>query len=322
MTGVSGILLVDKPEGPTSRRVGESLGRCFARPRKRRGDGSRFRIGHAGTLDPLATGLLLVLVGRGTRLQPFLQGMDKRYTATVRLGVATHSLDRDGEITGQAPVPSALPDLDQLAAAFTGEIMQTPPVVSALKRDGRSLHELARRDADTPPPPPRPVTIHALSLTAGRWAQAPEPDEPGHLAPDGLVHELHLDVSCGSGTYVRSLARDLAEALGTVGHIHALRRLEVGPFQVDQAIAADAGADAVRAALQPLSSGLPHLPAITLTDEQCARLRNGTQPDASWVAPPVPPLYRLQDPAGELVAVGRRDPETGLPALAAVFPED
>jgi tRNA pseudouridine55 synthase len=317
---INGLLLVDKPAGPTSRDISEAMGRCFARPRRRRGDGSRFRVGHAGTLDPLATGLLLVLVGRGTRLQPFLQKLDKRYTAVVRLGVATDSLDADGEVTAHAPVPADPGDLAALAARFTGEIMQAPPVISAIKRGGRSLHELARKGAEPAPPEPRPVILHALSITTGRWGEPATAAEPGHLPPDGRLFELVLDVHCGAGTYIRSLARDLAAALGTVGHIQALRRTAVGPFDVDQAVHADASGEELRTALRPLAAALPHVPAITLPEDLSQRLRQGVQPTDAWFAGPVPSLFRLLDPAGELAGVGRRDPVTGQPSIAIVLP--
>lgn len=314
------MLLIDKPAGPTSRQVAEQVGRAFGVPRRGGRGAPKFRVGHAGTLDPLATGLLVVLVGKGTRLQTFLQGLDKRYAATIRLGTATASLDRDGEATDTADVPAEAGDLTPIAARFQGELEQVPPVVSALKRGGRSLHELARRGQDPAPPAPRIVRIDALSLVAGRWGEEPEADEPGFVAPDGLVYELELAVRCGSGTYVRSLARDIAAALGTVGHVHRLRRLVVGPFDVSEALAPDAEADVLRAGLRPLADALPHLPAIAITDEQAAQLRLGSQPDPEWVPVPVPASFRFLDAGGELVAVGRRDPETGAPATAAVFP--
>lgn len=319
-SSVNGLLLVDKPAGPTSRDVSESVGRLFARPRRRRGDGSRFRVGHAGTLDPLATGLLLVLVGRGTRLQPFLQKLDKRYTAVVRLGVATDSLDADGQVTATAPVPAEPGDLAALAARFSGEVMQAPPVISAIKRGGRSLHELARKGAEPEPPPPRPVQIRELTIAAGCWGDLADAGTPGHLPADGRLYELLLDVHCGAGTYIRSLARDLAAALGTVGHIHALRRTAVGPFDVAHAVPGDASGEVLRAALRPLAEALPHVPAVTLPADLSDRLRQGVQPTDTWFDGPVPELFRLLDPAGALAGVGRRDPVTGLPAIAAVFP--
>jgi len=320
---LGGLILVDKPTGETSRRVAESVGRNLGgfRPRRRRG-GPRFRVGHAGTLDPLATGLLLVLVGRATRLQSFLQGLDKRYLATVRLGVSTDTLDRDGEVTDTLPVPPMPDDLSEILTTFTGTIMQEPPVYSAIKRGGESLHRLVRRDAETAPPPARPITITSLEATDVRWAVSVADDEPGHLAADGLCYEIDLDVACGSGTYIRSLARDLALALGTVGHIQALRRLEVGPFDVADASSPEQlqAEDEPARFVKSLADTLPHLPPVTLDDNQITMLCQGRQLDPTLFPDPVPALFRILDPSGQLVAVGRPDPATGRPRTMAVFP--
>jgi len=321
--GPSGFLLVDKPSGPTSREVAEAVGSLLVpgAPRRRRG-GRRFRVGHAGTLDPLATGLLVVLAGAATRLQPFLQKLDKRYLATVRLGTGTDSHDRDGEVQQRAPVPARPDDRTAALAALTGAVRQRPPVLSAIKRGGRSLHELVRAGGTVAPPPERWVRIDELAATDVRWGLAPAPTAPGLLAPDGLVYEIDLDLRCGSGTYVRALARDLAAALGTCGHVHALRRLEVGPFHVDLAVTPAALADLAEptARLRPLADALPHLPAIRVDAAQAARLRQGGQPEPDWLPRPVPELFRLLDPAGRLAAVGRWDPVLDRPVLAAVFP--
>ena len=317
----SGVLLVDKPGGPTSRAVTEAVGRLLApSPRRRRG-GPRFRVGHAGTLDPLATGLLVVLVGRGTRLQPFLQGLDKRYLTTVRFGVGTDSLDRDGEVDGKSPVP---PSPDGIAVALpdlTGDIMQQPPLISALKRDGHSLHARVRRGEDPAPPPPRPVRIMSLEICAIRWGEPPVDNDPGLLPDDGLCYEVDLDIACGGGTYVRSLARDLAGALGTLGHVHALRRLEVGPFSVADAVSPDVLQAMARPTerLVSLAGGLPHVPALPVSAERAEKLRQGVQPEADWLTAPVPELFRLVADDGSLVAVGRRDAGTGEPRTVVVF---
>ena len=318
----SGGLLVDKPGGPTSRAVTEAVGHLLApSPRRRRG-GPRFRVGHAGTLDPLATGLLVVLVGRGTRLQPFLQGLDKRYLTTVRFGVGTDSLDRDGEIEGLSPVP---PSPDGIAAALpdlTGDIMQQPPLISALKRDGHSLHARVRRGEDPAPPPPRPARIMSLEICAIRWGEPPAADDPGLLPDDGLCYEVDLDIACGGGTYVRSLARDLGSALDTLGHVHALRRLEVGPFSVADAVTPDTLNDLTRPTdrLLTLADGVQHVSPLLVSAERAKLLRQGTQPASDWFTEPMPELFRLLTDDGSLVAVGRRDPATGEPRTAAVFP--
>jgi tRNA pseudouridine55 synthase len=320
-----GILLVDKPSGPTSRQVAETVGKLLRPDRRRaRTDAPRFRVGHAGTLDPLATGLLVVLVGRATRLAPFLQGLDKRYLATVRLGTATDTLDREGEATGRAPVPGRPDGLPAALERLRAAPSQVPPVISSLKRGGLSLHRLARAGHDPEPPGPRPVRIDSLTVLAVRWGETPGPEPDDKLAPDGLLYEIDLDIVCGSGTYVRALARDLAGALGTEGHVHALRRLAVGPFAVDEAVdlAGLLAAAAPLRRLRPLAAALPHLAAYPLTGEQAARVRQGGQPEPGWLPLPVPALFRLLDPAGRLAAVGRAEPETGRPLAVVVFPED
>jgi tRNA pseudouridine55 synthase len=315
------MLLIDKPVGPTSREVAEACGRAFGVPRRRRG-APRFRVGHAGTLDPGATGLLLVLVGRATRLQPFLLGLDKTYTAVVRLGAETDTHDADGEVVARLPAPADPGDLAAVAARFRGETMQTPPVISALKRGGRSLHALARAGESPEPPAPRPVRIDALTLTAGRWGVAPragDPRDARHLAPDDLVYELRLHVACGSGTYVRALARDVARELGAVGHVAALRRERVGPFAVAAALDWPTSPEALREALLAPADALAHLPAYTLAADHVEALAHGQQPLPGWLDEPAPPLFRLLDDAGRLAAVGRRDPATGAPATAVVL---
>jgi len=319
----SGFLLVDKEAGPTSRQVTETVSRLLQPepPRRRRGQ-PRFRVGHAGTLDPLATGLLIVLAGAATRLQPFLQGLDKRYAATIRLGTATDSHDREGAVTARAPVAATPDDLAAALASLTGTYPQLPPLLSAIKRGGRSLHELVRAGQVVAAPASRPVRIDRLTVTARRWGETPRTGEEGHLASDGLVYEIGLDVVCGSGTYIRALARDLGTALATCAHLHALRRLEVGPFAVAEAVtlAALAAAPELAALVRPLADALPHVPAFTLDEDRAAHLRRGGQPEPDWVPLPVPALCRFLDPAGHLAAVARRDPDGGRPVLAAVFP--
>jgi tRNA pseudouridine55 synthase len=334
MKPMDGILLVDKPAGVTSfyvvNRVRWAMVQAFPGLAPRRGGRPagtpkppRFKCGHAGTLDPLATGLLVVLVGKGSRLAPFLMGLDKTYTATVRFGAGTDTLDRDGEIICTAPVPASLDEVKACLDRFRGEIMQVPPIISALKKDGQPLYKLARSGQDVPEPEARPVTISRLEFSGATWG----------TPADDPVHEVDLEVDCSTGTYIRSLARDLARAAGSEGHIHDLRRLQVGSFLVDDALPGVMQADgaSLAAALQPLSAALPKAPSLTLTADETTAVRQGQQPKSEWLerldGTSTPEgkagrLFRLLDEAGDLVAVGRWDEKTGDPVLAMVIPAE
>ncbi|MDX2472071.1 MAG: tRNA pseudouridine(55) synthase TruB [Candidatus Krumholzibacteria bacterium] len=322
-----GVLLVDKPAGVTSfavvNAVRKALVQAFPELVSKRVKGGpkppRFKCGHAGTLDPLATGLLVVLVGKGSRLSNFLLGMDKTYAATVRFGTATDSLDADGEVVCTAPAPTDEAVIKAALDQFRGAISQVPPLVSALKKDGQPLYKLVRAGKDVAEPAARPVTINKLELVATRLA-GPEP-------------EADLLVGCSSGTYIRSLARDLATAVDSVGHIAQLRRLDVGPFDVADAVTdvmTITGAEVV-ANMRPLTAALPQAPLMEVTAEEAASLRLGHQPEPDWIerldGPPVAmgrkgtePLFRMVDTAGELVAVGRIDEESGEPRIAVGIP--
>lgn len=208
----SGILLLDKPQGPTSH---DLVGRT------RRALGTR-KVGHAGTLDPMATGLMILGVESSTRLLTYLVGLDKEYTATIRLGQATTTDDAEGEVTASADA-GGLTD-DAIAAGIltlTGEISQVPSTFSAIKVDGRRAYDLARA-GDEVELKPRTVTVSAFEVLATRR--------------DGALVDLDVRVAVSSGTYVRALARDLGAALGVGGHLTALRRTRVGPFDVGAAV--------------------------------------------------------------------------------------
>lgn len=315
-----GLLLADKPAGVTSRAVAAralwALTHDYPQLRAKRRRGAapgdaRFRIGHGGTLDPLATGLLVLLLGRASRLSPYLLGMDKTYLATVRFGAATDTLDADGEVTATAPPPAGGPEaVAALLPRFTGRITQVPPVYSAIKRDGRSLHIAARAGLDVAEPAAREVTIHGLRLLAARW--------------EGDAPEVDLEIACSSGTYVRSLARDLALACGSLGHVAALRRTTAGPFRVEASLAGvmEAGGGALAVAMIPARHALPHLPGVPLTDEMARAVRNGRQPPAEWYAalPPSCDLAQLVTDDDLVAVVARGDDgvwklDTVLPAV-------
>jgi len=284
--------LVDKPEGWTSHDV-------VARMRSILGER---RVGHAGTLDPFATGLLLVGEGKATALMGCLSLLPKRYRARARLGVTTDTQDRTGatlRVSDAIPTPEAL---EAALGRFRGPILQMPPIYSAVKVRGERLYMAARRGEDVERPE-RPVHVYDLSLLS-----APLP-------------EFEFDVTVSRGTYVRTLAHDAGEALGCGAHLTALRRTASGPHSVEDALSPDAasGHDA-RAfrerALSP-ARAVAHLPRVRLGEEESARMKHGQAPpfDAARVEPPpasylLPPGERgwplaLLDPAGELVALGR-----------------
>lgn len=206
-----GLVIVDKPSGMTSHDVVSRM-RRIARTR---------RVGHAGTLDPMATGVLVIGVGKATRLMQYLTLTDKEYTATIRLGESSPTDDADGAVVAVAPAAGI--DLDQLRAAMrplTGQIMQVPSTVSAIKVDGQRAYKRARA-GEIVDLPARPVTVSRFDVLAVR--------------ADGDRLDVDVAVACSSGTYVRALARDLGAALAVGGHLTALRRTRVGPFTIDQA---------------------------------------------------------------------------------------
>lgn len=256
----AGVLVIDKPRGPTSHDVVARVRRAL-RTRE---------VGHAGTLDPMATGVLVIAVGEATKLVPWLTAHDKAYRTTVRLGVATHSQDAEGEVLETRDVdPSAFDRLDAALDAERARTEQIPPAVSAIKVDGVAAHARVRRGEELVMPA-RPVWVRRLSLLAERR------DPP----------ELDLEIECGKGYYVRSLARDLAERLGTVGHLVMLRRTRSGPFGLEQAVPLDDPALADH--LVPLATAATRaLGSVALTDEGVVRARHGKKLLAEhFVTPP------------------------------------
>ena len=283
-----GFVLVDKPGGWTSHDV---VARC-------RGIFALRRIGHAGTLDPMATGLLVLALGRATRLLRFVQDSAKSYEATAVFGVATDSLDADGSILSREEMPVDEDELRRVAERFIGVIPQVPPMVSALKVEGRRLYRLARAGVEVEREA-RAVVVHALDI-----------DE---VSP-GPYPEVTFRVTCGSGTYVRVLADDMARALGGRAHIISLRRTAIGPHRVEdawtiQGLESAAGEGHLETAVLSPAAGLSQLPAVTVDDATAGAVRNG----ATFAAGPcaaVTGSYRVLDASGALLAVyagdGRR----------------
>ncbi|MEJ5329483.1 MAG: tRNA pseudouridine(55) synthase TruB [Desulfobaccales bacterium] len=291
---MNGLLLIDKPAGPTSFEVVRQIRRAL-KVRK---------AGHLGTLDPFATGLLPLALGAATRLVPFLEDLDKTYLATVELGKETDTQDPTGRVVAERPVAVTETEVRAAAARFVGDIEQVPPLYSALRHQGRRLYELARRGIEVKVHP-RKVTIYRLEIQEIR------------------LPRVVLEVTCSKGTYMRTLAHDLGRALGCGGHLAALRRLAVGPFRVDAALPlaeATQNPELARERLIPLADCLPFLPALQVDSREAQRLAQG---QAVAVPPPAEgPNGRVRVLSeGRLLAVAewRRDPRGLMLAPVRVF---
>ena len=279
---MDGIVCIDKPEGMTSFL-------CVAILRRLLGEK---KVGHAGTLDPNATGVLPILVGRGTKLLDHLPCHDKCYTATLRFGTVSDTLDVWGEVTETgAPLPT-LAAIEAALPAFRGDIMQIPPMTSALKKDGVRLYDLARQGIEVEREA-RPVTIYELELL-------------DYNEKEGL---LTLSCHCSSGTYIRTLCDDLGRVLGCGAVMTALRRTMAAGFPltdcitIDEAkVLAEAGTLADR--LLPLEAALSAYPAVTVSAPQAARFRNGGALDLVRLRSKVEGPVRVYDPDGNCIALG------------------
>jgi tRNA pseudouridine55 synthase len=275
-----GVLNVHKPAGLTSRAVVDRVERLI-RP---------VRAGHAGTLDPLATGVLVICVGQATRLIQYVQRMPKTYHATFLLGHRSETDDVEGEVVpvDDAPTPTR-ESVDNVLNQFIGEIQQRPPAHSAVKLAGRRAYKLARRGVAVEIAP-RTITIHSIAV---RRYQYPE---------------LELDIECGSGTYVRSLGRDLGAALGTAAVMSALERTAIGRFRIQDAIALDdLTAETLSQHLQPALTIVDDLPRVALSKAQLLEIRNGRPILSSW-------LTSKPSPFGE-GQVARDSPRRGEGAM-------
>ncbi len=282
----NGLLLVDKPAGVTSHDVVAVARRAL---------GER-RIGHAGTLDPFATGLLVLLVGRATRLLPHVSGDPKVYEATIRFGSETTTEDLHGDETVTAPLPS-VESLLVAVGAVLGPIDQIPPAFSAKRVGGRRAHELARAG--------QPVALAPVSVRVDKWELLAMRGFP----PTTLT-DIDAQITCGPGTYVRSLARDLARAAGSAAHLTALRRTRSGAFDVADAVTLDAIRDGVVPLLPPIAA-IPDYPVQALDPADVRRVTSGIEVDASvdgaWGA--------LTDTGGALVALAERRDDRWQPRV-------
>ncbi len=305
--GLDGILVVDKPIGPTSHDIVGLVRRLAATK----------RVGHGGTLDPFASGVLPVFLGKGTRVVEFHLADRKAYRATVCFGASSTTDDLEGEMTpadGAAPTRAAV---EAALASFTGPILQRPPAFSAIKVAGRRAYAMARA-GETAELAERAVTIHALDLVT--WDDT-EPDRPIAI----------LDVACSAGTYIRALARDLGTALGGAAYLGALRRTGAGSFGEAHTIALDAvraaaadGPSGLLPLLRPIDHGLERFPAVALTTAEIAAVARGQYVRPSAGFEPGAERYRLLAPSGALAAIatdagtGRLAPDKVLVSAEAV----
>lgn len=271
-----GIIIIDKPQDWTSMDVCAKL----------RGIFHERRIGHAGTLDPMATGVLPVFVGRATRAVEFASESEKEYVAGLRLGVETNTQDTTGTVLAKRPVSVSQAELEQVLGQFRGEILQIPPMYSAIKKEGKKLYELARRGQEVERQP-RPITIYELELL-------------DQLSPTDYT----LRVKCSKGTYVRTLCHDIGQALGCGGTLFSLRRTRSAGFALGQAVTLEqvqAAADPA-ALLLPVDAYFAGHPALTLTSQRAEKkVRNGNT--LSLEAPDG--VYRVYGPAGDFLALSR-----------------
>jgi tRNA pseudouridine55 synthase len=249
---VSGWICLDKPEGVTSTHAVSRIRRAF----------NAQKAGHAGTLDPLATGILPIALGEATKTVPYLVDADKTYRFTIAWGRTTATYDREGEVTAESDVRPTVAEVEAALPAFVGEISQVPPAYSAIKVDGERAYDLARA-GETFELAARIVTVHSARVT-----EAPDADH------------ITLEIECGKGTYVRAIARDLAEMLGACGHVHSLRRTRVGGFTEQNAVTLEFLEDLGYGPRQselllPVETALDDIPELAVTAEDAFRLKQG-----------------------------------------------
>ena len=252
-----GWLIIDKPVGPGSTQIVGAVKRAL-----REGGYPKVKVGHGGTLDPLASGVLPVALGEATKLSGRMLDADKSYDFTIAFGVETDTLDLEGEVVAASDRRPSRAEVEVVLPLFAGEIEQVPPVFSALKVEGKRAYDLARKGQEVELAARR-VTVRDLTILPGKE-----------------LDEVTLSATVSKGTYIRSLARDIARALDSVGHVTMLRRTRAGPFTLDRAISLDKLGELAKArdleqALLPLAAGLDDIPALSVTPDQARALREG-----------------------------------------------
>ena len=270
---MNGILLVDKPEGWTSHDVVAKL----------RGILKERRIGHSGTLDPMATGLLVIFVGRATRAVEYAEADKKCYTAGLKLGMVTDTLDTTGNVISETPCDVSIQDIESVLHNFQGEIEQIPPMYSAIKIDGQKLYQLARKGKEVERKA-RPVTIYDLDVYSGE-------------------HGIMMNVCCSKGTYIRSLCHDIGNALGCGGCMSYLRRTRAGAFSVENALSLDAieASDDRESLLIPVDRLFMDRQSAVITPDQENKCRNGTD----FKTDLLDGEYRIYSESGEFLMLAR-----------------
>ena len=271
---MNGIVIVDKPQGWTSQDVTARLRRVF----------DTRRIGHGGTLDPMATGVLPVFVGRATRAVEFFEHAEKTYETVLLLGKRTDTQDVTGRVLEERPVSLSLADVEAVLPQFRGEILQVPPMYSALKVNGQKLCDLARKGKQVERQP-RPVTIFELTLLSFE------------------ENRLRLRVRCSKGTYIRTLCDDIGAALGTLGCMESLRRTQAGDYSITEAVPLETllETDSPETYLRGMDSMFTRYPAVTLTPNQEKRCRNGN----SFTRPMANGTYRAYGENGEFLMLAK-----------------
>ncbi|HYH68304.1 MAG TPA: tRNA pseudouridine(55) synthase TruB [Urbifossiella sp.] len=277
---MNGLLVIDKPGGMTSRDAVNRVQRWFPRKTK---------IGHTGTLDPLATGVLVVCVGAATRLADYVQAMGKSYASRFRLGATSTTDDADGIVTETGAAPVSRMMVEAVLTRYIGMVEQTPPAFSAMKVDGRRAHALARAGEEVKLAA-RLVRIDAVRVVEFAWPW------------------LDVEVDCGKGTYIRSIARDLGAAFGVGGMVQTLRRTRVGPFTAEQGVGVDEKPADLAARLRPMAEALGELPCVTIGADELRRMRMGQAVRFTQLSrgrqPPESGAVGVVDETGELIGLG------------------
>jgi len=329
---VHGWLIIDKPVGPGSTRIVSAVKRVL-----REGGYAKVKVGHGGTLDPLASGVLPIALGEATKLSGRMLGADKTYEFSIDFGEETDTLDAEGEVVATSDKRPTRAEAEAALPRFIGKIEQVPPAFSALKVEGKRAYARARA-GETVEIPPRHVTVHALEILPGTGrGTARSAVEGAHLSAAPEVGPLHrppppsapevgppprsgeeldqvtLSATVSKGTYIRALARDIARALDTVGHVTMLRRTRAGPFTLEGAISLDKLGELAKArdleqALLPLTAGLDDIPALSVTPDQARALRQGRR--LAGIA--AKPGLHLATDQSVPVALVEAEPEGGL----------